>query len=139
MITLIYTSIATNPMSDDELVQLLEKARVNNHTLSITGMLLYQGNKFMQVLEGPDKEVEVLYEKIKKDPRHHDVLTILKRPLSRREFPTWKMGFKKLDQVNPQQMTGYSEFLIQGLQAEHFMRNPSLAYDFLLAFREKTG
>jgi hypothetical protein len=40
------------------------KSHENNGKLDLTVMLLYQEGNFMQVLEGEDKDVRALYEKI---------------------------------------------------------------------------
>ena len=49
---LIYTSVATQKMTDDYLKSILEKSRPKNIALSVTGMLLYLDPFFVQVLEG---------------------------------------------------------------------------------------
>ena len=49
---LIYTSIASQKMTDEDLKAILEKARPHNLALDITGMLLYQDPFFMQIFEG---------------------------------------------------------------------------------------
>ncbi len=136
MITLIYASSATRPMTDDELVDLLSKARQKNHSLDVTGMLLYKNGNFLQVLEGSETTVDSLFQTIKVDPRHSGVSLILKRPLTQRQFAEWEMGFTKLDSTDKPNIVGYSDFLNAPLNSEQFTANPSLAYEFMLAFKE---
>ncbi len=45
MIQLTYLSTPTRPMSNDDLMDILEKARLNNAGLGISGMLLYTGEQ----------------------------------------------------------------------------------------------
>jgi len=130
LIHLIYASSATRLMSSDELTELLKKSRENNAKREITGMLLYRNGNFVQVLEGPESEVNAVYEIIKKDPRHHDVTLILKRPIEKRDFGEWEMGFNG---VQDKDIAGYSNFLDV---MENPKANPSLAYEFLLTFKE---
>ena len=52
MIQLIYASYATREMSNEDLIDLLEKSRQRNSRQNITGLLLYAEKKFLQVLEG---------------------------------------------------------------------------------------
>lgn len=130
MIHLIYASSATRLMPNDELTALLKKARENNAKRDISGMLLYRNGNFVQVLEGPEQEVDQVFEVIKKDPRHFDVTLILRRPIQKRDFEEWEMGFNGIEEKD---LEGYTNFLDV---FEHPTDNPSLAYEFLLTFKE---
>ena len=135
MIFLIYASSATQGMTEADLLDILTKARENNTRLGITGMLLYHGGNFLQVLEGEAEAVEALFQKIQSDPRHKQISGILKRPLSEREFGDWKMGFVNLNTLNPDDLPGYSDFLRKPLNPDTFNDDPSLAQVFLQTFR----
>ncbi len=135
MIHLIYGSSTAYPMTDDELVEILNKARIKNKTLNITGMLLYKSGNFLQVLEGEEDVVMPLFRTIEKDPRHHNVQLIAKRAMKERAFPEWEMGFAKVDSLKPIDVPGFSEFLTDELDSERF-REPVFAYMFLQAFKE---
>ena len=50
----------------------------------------------MQVLEGEESVVLGLYSRIKRDPRHRGVLTLLQGPVPDRQCPDWSMGFRDL-------------------------------------------
>lgn len=69
---------------------------MNNPSLDITGMLVYNGGNFIQALEGPKESVTQLFEKISKDERHRNVLVLLSGGIDKREFPDWAM--KIIDQ-----------------------------------------
>ena len=94
--TLIYISSALREMDDAELDQLLVEARAQNLALDITGMLLYSGGTFMQVLEGERDTVLRLYARIINDPRHKDVTLIEHETCETRCFPDWSMGFRRI-------------------------------------------
>lgn len=136
MIDLIYASSAKNMMTSDELVELLKKAREKNERLDITGMLLYRGGNFLQVLEGDESAVLDLYETIKADPRHHKVLTIGKKTVKERLFNEWEMAFIDLDTVEPDTIPGYSDFLSRPFEPHEFADNPTYAHRFLTVFRD---
>ena len=70
---LVYTSLANQKMSDDNLKDLLKKSRLKNETLNITGMLLYLDPFFIQILEGEEAIVNETYNIIKQDSRHVQV------------------------------------------------------------------
>ena len=93
MLQIIYASAATKPFSREDLVELLKVARPRNIAAGISGMLLYHSGSFLQVLEGPEKNVEELYAKIQKDPRHTRCLLIWRGSIPQREFENWSMGF----------------------------------------------
>ena len=44
-----------------------------NRSVGITGTLIYSAGHFAQFLEGPEKDVEELFARIRADTRHHDV------------------------------------------------------------------
>ncbi len=58
---LVYASKATSEMSDADLESLLSASRERNGKLGITGILVYSGGSFMQVLEGSASTVEDLF------------------------------------------------------------------------------
>lgn len=136
VINLIYASSASEMLNEDELLALLEKAREKNTRLGITGMLLYRGGNFLQVLEGEANIVRDLYNVIKKDPRHKGVISIAERQVEERNFTEWSMAFVNLQKIDPQSVPGYSEFLSEDFSGEHFRANPTLAHRFLRVFKE---
>lgn len=136
MIHLIYASSAIAPLTEQELIDLLKQAREKNAQLGITGMLLYKGGNFLQVLEGDEEAVMSLYKTIQNDPRHRQVMTIAKRKVSERTFPDWQMAFVNLQTVKPEDIPGYSEYLNEPFTPENFEQNPSLAHRFLQVFKE---
>ena len=58
MIHLVYVSSATGKLGETDLLDLLEHSRRRNRALDLTGMLLYAGGNFFQVLEGEEKDVD---------------------------------------------------------------------------------
>ena len=90
---LVYVSAATTPFTDNELNELLTVARKNNHARGVSGMLLYHGGSFIQVLEGDQAEVETIFAKIEQDPRHENASVLLKGDVEERTFEAWAMGY----------------------------------------------
>lgn len=136
MLSLIYVSTSVKMMNDSELLDILKKSRTNNEAGNVTGMLLYKGGNFMQVLEGPDDAVEAVFEKIKKDPRHKDVSVISREQIQMRQFPSWEMAFQNLDNPAIKNEPGYSQFLHDEFTAQVYRENPLRAYIMLLSFRD---
>ena len=107
---LIYTSGATRELKDIELARLLLAARSANAARDVSGILLYDAGSFVQVLEGEREVVDALYDRIKQDPRHMRVRTLLHRTVERRQFRGWSMGFVDVSQIAGG-LPGYSDFL----------------------------
>ncbi len=94
---LIYSSVPARPMNDDELKELLHVSREANLKYSVTGMLIYLPEMFMQLIEGQRAHIEQLYQNIRKDSRHFQVNTVREGPIDQRFFPDWTMAFKQDD------------------------------------------
>lgn len=93
MLSLIYSSVATRPLGDDDLARLLEQSRRSNEREDVTGVLLFRNGYFLQLLEGPDAAVRAKLDRIKHDDRHTKVRVILEDHVEERQFPEWTMGF----------------------------------------------
>ncbi|KJQ54724.1 BLUF domain-containing protein [Microbacterium sp. SA39] len=94
--SLVYTSTASAPFRATALDHLLAQCRALNEAKELTGMLLYRGERFIQVLEGPADVVRRLARTIERDPRHHSMRVLLEEPLDERRFADWTMGYRSL-------------------------------------------
>ncbi len=88
----VYVSRATRPFSRPELQFLANKASDNNGRLEITGLLVYLGGNFLQILEGRPERVDRLLEFIWRDQRHKDFRMLHVVPIAARTFAGWNMG-----------------------------------------------
>jgi len=95
---LIYISTSVKLFSDYDLEEMLEQSRASNSNAGITGVLLYNKGTFFQVLEGEEEQVNNTFEKIKADPRHHNIIKMKSGTIAERNFPDWSMGFKASSQ-----------------------------------------
>ncbi len=91
---LIYTSTSTAPFSDQDLHKLLSNARGKNLSLNVTGLLCYDKERFLQIIEGPEEHINQLYSAIKNDTRHKNVELIHKGKVETRAFDDWRMAFQ---------------------------------------------
>lgn len=94
MYHLVYISSADLSLKQATLKRILEKSMKRNAELGITGVLLYNGLNFLQVLEGDEDAVKAQYARIVDDPNHHGIITILAEPITRRSFAEWSMRMK---------------------------------------------
>jgi hypothetical protein len=112
LFTLVYVSVATKEMSDDDLMSLLEQSKTFNKANGLKGLLLYKARFFIQVLEGEENIIDDLFERIKLDTRHFNVLRILKKPIIKRSFEQWAMGFKSANLDKLKQMPSFSDYML---------------------------
>jgi len=114
LIHLIYSSAATHAFSQEDLSQLLTKARFKNEKLSVTGMLLYAEGSFFQVLEGPPDVVDALFTMIKNDERHGKVTVIIRESIAKRAFANWTMGYADVTPEEADELVGANDFFSTG-------------------------
>jgi hypothetical protein len=90
---LIYTSRVAPDLQDEDalLRSILEVSVRNNAAVAVTGMLLRHKNHFIQALEGPACAVELIYRKVRRDPRHHELVLLQDATRQRRSFAAWSM------------------------------------------------
>lgn len=110
LITLIYASRASDPFREHEIPDLLQAVRIANAKQEITGMLLYIGGSFLQLLEGRPELVDAVFSRILKDTRHTQLTLIARESLSDRAFEGWTMMHKTLDPVEADELIGENNF-----------------------------
>jgi hypothetical protein len=106
---LVYTSVAANTISEEALKTIMQQSVSNNQRDQLSGMLLYCGGKFIQVLEGPKESVTQTFEKILLDHRHKRIAVILEGQVAERNFAGWNMGFKSIEADELEKLSGFRD------------------------------
>jgi len=91
--TMCYASTATERCSAIEIGLIVEAAKKNNIRANITGVLFFGNNYFLQILEGPRNNLNILYNKIIRDERHTNMQVLELREIGSRYFHEWSMKF----------------------------------------------
>jgi len=138
---IIYISKVTKLLKDPDLIALLEQSREWNLSHGLTGMLLYIEGKvlsktegrFMQVLEGSPEEVIDIFEKIKKDTRHHYIIPLKMGAIEERSFNDWTMGFHPLDMQEMEKLPGFFTLDESFLRSADLQRS-NIPLNFLKSF-----
>lgn len=73
--------------------QIWRRSTIANNRNDISGILLYLGTHFVQLIEGESEQVLKLFRKISKDPRHKNIQVVIKQEVSERTFEFCSMGF----------------------------------------------
>ena len=77
--------------------EIAARARIANAQTDITGLLIFDGQRFCQQLEGPQKHVLRLIERIRTDPRHVSVEVIHHGPAAGRRFQQFSLAFSTVE------------------------------------------
>jgi adenylate cyclase len=89
---LTYISKAAGFISAEEIEEIGRISALNNQKIDVYGVLLYAYGMFFQVLEGRKAKVDELYQRIKKDPRHTDIVCLkAESDITERAFSEWSM------------------------------------------------
>jgi len=86
-----YRSEAVHAPSAAELDHLVTSSRERNHSVGVTGMLLYDGGRFLQTLEGPADALDQLWSSIQRDPRHGGIEVLSHHIVPTRLFSGWDL------------------------------------------------
>lgn len=138
---LTYLSSARDEVPLSELDAILEVAREKNSRRQVTGLLLYHDMQFFQTLEGPQAEVEQIFNVIKTDRRHGGCVVLESRPVAARCFDRWSMGYKKVGDLNSSQKQDFLDLAgVRGRNAANVpngdARTRILIDSFLSSFRD---
>jgi hypothetical protein len=114
LISVIYASRASEHFNEHEIPDLLRQARLANAGHEITGMLLYIGGSFLQVLEGQPGIVDAVFAAIQRDERHTQVALIARDTILERAYEGWTMNHATLDPVEAGELIGEPDYFVSG-------------------------
>ncbi|MEN0063782.1 MAG: BLUF domain-containing protein [Myxococcota bacterium] len=77
----------------EDVRDIFEVSMIRNRQAQITGFLVHRHDRFVQIIEGPPGGVVRLFETIRADPRHEEVVLIGCRRIPERRFSEWSMGY----------------------------------------------
>jgi hypothetical protein len=90
-----YISTANIPRTDaaQAIDAIVRVSRGRNAALKVTGALIFGGELFAQLIEGPAESIVELRSSIARDERHGDILTMADGEQNRREFADWSLAY----------------------------------------------
>ncbi len=99
----LYSSRLAPNCEPTEVGAIVKTAREFNASHGITGILVFDGERFTQYIEGPASDIASLVAKLPKDRRHTDFLRLSAgNELAERRYATWSMGYSdvSLDELD---------------------------------------
>lgn len=95
--SIVYVSSAVRLLNHEEIEHLLRRARERNKEYGVTGILLYIGGNFMQYIEGPQDNLDVIYKIIQEDEQHSGLILVSREAIESRQFGDWAMAYQTRD------------------------------------------
>jgi hypothetical protein len=87
-----YMSRGRNTLSPSDREDILQCSLRNNNRDGITGLLVCDGSRFLQALEGEDRFIDDCWSRISRDDRHYDTVVFENAAIERREFGNWALN-----------------------------------------------
>lgn len=88
-----YVSTVHPQASNYDIAKLMDFIKTNNNILNITGILIYSDGNFFQILEGEKFLIKMLFDKIKKDVRHYNIIKMLDKEIKVNSFSEYNSSF----------------------------------------------
>jgi len=89
--SLTYTSLARLDLQASDLENIHRAARELNALDGITGLLVFNGTHFLQIVEGAREAIDDLLERLRRDPRHTGLEVRDRHRIGQRSCPDWAM------------------------------------------------
>ena len=90
---LLYLSELSPTTSASTIAEIVVQARIHNKANGITGLLLFDGEHFIQSLEGERDDVLALMSRIERDNRHLNITLLHQEFVEARQFLNFSMGY----------------------------------------------
>jgi hypothetical protein len=115
MLQITYHSRAEASFARSDFAALLSQCQRHNQRDSISGLLLYDGSRFLQAFEGPRDLVDRCMSRISLDARHTAVHVHSRRLITEREFGTFAMTTISQGENSPDHLLDEVKGLIAGV------------------------
>src|SRR3569623_1225428 len=89
--SLTYTSLARLDLDSSDLEDIHRTARELNALDGITGLLVFNGTHFLQIIEGAKHAIDELVARLRLDRRHSGFEIRDQHSIDARSFPDWSM------------------------------------------------
>jgi Sensors of blue-light using FAD len=106
---------------------IVSSARRHNTQKNITGFLMFDRERYHQIIEGEAADVETLYARIVTDPRHRNLEILSHASIDVRDFTDWSMGSFLSDGNTHPLLAKYAIKPRQPVDADSFLK---FAIDF---------
>jgi hypothetical protein len=95
---IVYTSELNKNAGDvDPIISgIIQTAKRENAKRYITGVLFFENNRFLQIIEGEESHLRQLMKNIENDNRHKNIQILMDTDIEKRGFQSWNMDSFRL-------------------------------------------
>lgn len=108
---ILYISTMKIDYSKEAIKDMLTTFKQYNNKNNISGLLLFYEKNIIQCIEGYKEDLDRLYNNIKNDIRHYNIIKVIDEKIVSRNFSDWDMGFKYLSDNEIFKYLSYDEFV----------------------------
>ncbi len=130
----IYLSKATEGTNAEIMNEIVAKSKENNLNAGISGILFYKNGWYLQYLEGPGENIQVLMSSIKTDSGNSEVSEVLSG-ISRDKLFSGSMEFVNLDSISEQD-TALHGLKSAEINFPELKKDPSVLLEFIRHFAD---
>lgn len=94
---LVYVSHAAGALDNAYLHSIQVDAAVLNRVAGITGVLLFDGQRFLQYMEGSETAVAAAFLRVQRSRRHSGIRILMQAEVAQRCFGKWSMACRHAD------------------------------------------
>lgn len=94
---LVYVSHAAGVLDNAYLDSILVDATTLNGVAEVTGVLLFDGERFLQYMEGSEAAVGAAFLRVQRSRRHLGIRVLMQGAVAQRYFGKWSMACRHAD------------------------------------------
>ena len=99
---LAWSSLPSPTFSAARMGEIAAPARSSNKCNNVSGVLLYTGVHFVEILEGEERVLDEMWSRLQRDDRHVSLVRIGDEPCNERRFAEWKLAYADDQDVGAQ-------------------------------------
>lgn len=130
---LTYLSHPVKPFTDADFDDIESKSVQANNARDVTGLLIVNGDRILQIIEGREDAVRDLYAKIEADDRHTITKVVSEIEDEERFLLTWSMVVRKMTGTPPDVLSEYAQLYDEFSNAESQIETTSEHIDLFKA------
>lgn len=105
---IVYTSQIAAHVDESKRTQIVVDAGRFNRLAGVTGVLLFDGARFLQYFEGPQDGVDAVYARVKSSRSHVELLELASGRIGQRLFPYWGMHMIPVEAMDTSRLVAAS-------------------------------
>lgn len=94
----LYCSLLAPDQPPQVVGRIVSRARARNANEGITGLLVFDGQRFCQHVEGPREKVRSLMARLEADRRHTDLCVLFEGSLAKRRYQRFEIGLAQVEE-----------------------------------------